>query len=384
MNINGVIMADMSSLTVFSPEVYDQRLRRAQEITRSAGIDAVVVATGEDFFYLTGSTLSSHERLTALIIPAEGKPQLFAPGTDILDLNLSPVPNLDVEVHGWNDGDDIYGQVAKAIGQDAATVAATAALTADHLFQLQGLVDAQWVLANTALAELFSSKDEAEIEELRKAAQAIDRVHAKVPDLLQPGRTEREVAEDLTAMILDEHVSVDFVIVGSMENGANPHHSFSDRVINAGDPVVVDIGGTLETGYHSDCTRTYVAGGDISQAPEDFLKAYEVLQAAQKASLEFSKPGRTAQEIDASSRTPITEAGYGAYFTHRLGHGIGLSGHEEPFIIAGNDLVIRESMAFSIEPGIYMPGKWGMRIEDIVTTTADGIESLNQGPRGLR
>lgn len=377
-------MADMSLLTTFAPEVYAQRLKRAQEITKAAGIDAVVVATGEDFFYLVGSTLSSHERLTALIIPAEGTPQLFAPGTDILDLNLSPVPQLDVQVHGWNDGDDIYGQVADAIGRDASKVAATAALTADHLFQLQGLMSAEWVLANTALAELFSSKDPAEIDELRKAAQAIDRVHAQVPELLQPGRTEREVADDLEALILKEHVSVDFVIVGSMENGANPHHSFSDRVINAGDPVVVDIGGTLASGYHSDCTRTYVAGGDIAKAPEDFLDAYQVLQDAQLASLEFAKPGRTAEEIDASSRTPISEAGYGEYFTHRLGHGIGLSGHEEPFIIAGNDLVIQESMAFSIEPGIYMPGKWGMRIEDIVTTTADGIESLNQGPRELR
>ena len=377
-------MADMSLLTTFAPEVYAQRLKRAQEITKAAGIDAVVVATGEDFFYLVGSTLSSHERLTALIIPAEGTPQLFAPGTDILDLNLSPVPQLDVQVHGWNDGDDIYGQVTDAIGRDASKVAATAALTADHLFQLQGLMSAEWVLANTALAELFSSKDPAEIDELRKAAQAIDRVHAQVPELLQPGRTEREVADDLEALILKEHVSVDFVIVGSMENGANPHHSFSDRVINAGDPVVVDIGGTLASGYHSDCTRTYVAGGDITKAPEDFLAAYKVLQDAQMASLQFAKPGRTAEEIDASSRTPISQAGYGEYFTHRLGHGIGLSGHEEPFIIAGNDLVIQESMAFSIEPGIYMPGKWGMRIEDIVTTTKDGIESLNQGPRELR
>lgn len=377
-------MADMSLLTTFAPEVYAQRLKRAQEITKAAGIDAVVVATGEDFFYLVGSTLSSHERLTALIIPAEGTPQLFAPGTDILDLNLSPVPQLDVQVHGWNDGDDIYGQVADAIGRDAGKVAATAALTADHLFQLQGLISAEWVLANTALAELFSSKDPGEIDELRKAAQAIDRVHGQVPELLQPGRTEREVADDLEALILKEHVSVDFVIVGSMENGANPHHSFSDRVINAGDPVVVDIGGTLASGYHSDCTRTYVAGGDITKAPEDFLAAYKVLQDAQMASLQFAKPGRTAEEIDASSRTPISQAGYGEYFTHRLGHGIGLSGHEEPFIIAGNDLVIQESMAFSIEPGIYMPGKWGMRIEDIVTTTKDGIESLNQGPRELR
>src|SRR5699024_8728996 len=131
----------------------------------------------------------------------------------------------------------------------------------------------------------------------------------------------------------------------SMTTASSSHHCFTMYVINAGDPVVVDIGGTLASGYHSDCTRTYVAGGDISQAPEDFLKAYQVLKDAQQASLDFAKPGRTAEEIDASSRTPITQAGYGEYFTHRLGHGIGLSGHEEPFIIAGNDLVIQEKMA---------------------------------------
>lgn len=384
MNINASIMGDMSSLIAFAPDVYEKRLHRAQELTKAAGIDAVVVATGADFFYLTGSDLASHERLTTLIIPAEGKPQLFAPNTDIVDLNLSPVPNLSVEVHGWNDGDDIYGQVADSIGREAKTVAATSALTADHLFELQGLVGKQWVLANTALAELFSSKDAAEIDELRKAAQAIDRVHAQVPELLQPGRTEREVADDLTELILQEHIAVDFVIVGSMENGANPHHSFSDRVIEDGDPVVVDLGGTLASGYHSDCTRTYVAGGDISKAPEDFLQAYTVLQDAQEQARNFAHPGRTAQEIDASARQPLSEAGYGEYFSHRLGHGIGLNLHEQPFIINGNELEIKESMAFSIEPGIYIPGKWGMRIEDIVTTTADGIESLNQGPRELR
>src|SRR5690625_3269606 len=197
-------MADMSLLTTFAPEVYAQRLKRAQEITKAAGIDAVVVATGEDFFYLVGSTLSSHERLTALIIPAEGTPQLFAPGTDILDLNLSPVPQLDVQVHGWNDGDDIYGQVADAIGRDASKVAATAALTADHLFQLQGLMSAEWVLANTALAELFSSKDPAEIDELRTAAQAIDRVHAEVPERSEEHTSELQSRGHLVCRLLLE------------------------------------------------------------------------------------------------------------------------------------------------------------------------------------
>ena len=239
-------------------------------------------------------------------------------------------------------------------------------------------------VAALALAELFTRKDAAEIEQLRAAGRAIDAVHAKVPELLRAGRTEAEVAADIDKLILERHGVVDFVIVGSGPNGANPHHDFSDRVLEDGDMVVVDIGGTYGVGYHSDCTRTYVVGGDPATLPEEARSMYAVLAEAQEAAVAAVRPGVTAASIDDVARSRITEAGYGEAYFHRTGHGIGLSTHEEPFIMAGNDLVLEPGMAFSVEPGIYLRGRFGARIEDIVVVTEDGCERLNEGPRELR
>jgi D-alanyl-D-alanine dipeptidase len=248
-------------------------------------------------------------------------------------------------------------------------------MPANHLLNLQarGLTT---VNATAVLRDVFMVKDEAEIAELRRAGTAIDEVHRQVPGLLRAGRTEREVAEDLEKLILAEHVTVDFIIVGSGPHGADPHHDFSDRVIGDGEIVVIDIGGTLDTGYHSDCTRTYIVGPVESARPHQ-TEAYRVLHDAQQAGLNAAKPGVTAHELDKVVRDVIDAAGYSGFYTHRTGHGIGLSGHEEPFIIAGNDLPLVEGMAFSIEPGIYIPGDWGARIEDIVVMTTDGCEPVN-------
>ncbi|MDK8680498.1 M24 family metallopeptidase [Corynebacterium accolens] len=368
----------------FSPEVYSRRLAAAQEAAAQQGIDLLLIGTGPDFAYLTGSWVSSHERLTVLAVPQSGTPWIVSPNTDITDIKSAPVGKLDVELRGWNDGDNPY-ELALEGAASIKKVALGQSLTADHILQFQGLVsDADYVLATYALAELFTRKDEAEIAELRKAGQAIDAVHAKVPELLQPGRTEAEVAHELEKLILEEHSIIDFVIVGSGPNGANPHHSFSDRKLAAGEPVVVDLGGTLPSGYHSDCTRTYVVGGDLSQAPQDFQDAYAVLYDAQAAARAAAKPGSTAEEIDGVARKAIADAGWGDKFVHRTGHGIGLSTHEEPFIMEGNDLALEEGMAFSIEPGIYLEGQWGMRLEDIVVLTKDGYESLNVVEREVR
>jgi Xaa-Pro aminopeptidase len=173
---------------------------------------------------------------------------------------------------------------------------------------------------------------------------------------------------------------VNFVIVGSGPNGASPHHDTSDRVIEPGDPVVVDIGGTMPDGYCSDCTRVYVAGGDPDP---DFAKYYTVLLDAQRRACEAVRPGVTAQSVDAAARDVIAEAGYGELFIHRTGHGIGLEEHEDPYIVAGNDTVLEPGMCFSIEPGIYLPGRHGARIEDIVVVTEDGGERLDTIDRDL-
>lgn len=375
----------MTDTQTFSADVYAQRLHAAQKAAADKGIDLLLIGTGPDFAYLTGSWVSSHERLTVLVVPQRGTAWIAAPNTDITDIKAAPVGELDVELRGWNDGEDPYKLALHGAGDGLGKVALGQSLTADHVLGFQDLLPhASYELATYALAELFTRKDEAEIAELRKAGRAIDAVHAQVPQLLQAGRTEAEVAHELEKLILREHSVIDFVIVGSGPNGANPHHSFSDRALAEGEPVVVDIGGTLPSGYHSDCTRTYVVGGDISKAPQDFQDAYAVLADAQAAGRAAAHPGSTAADIDAIVRQAISAAGWGDYFVHRTGHGIGLSTHEEPFIMEGNDLALEEGMAFSIEPGIYLEGKWGMRLEDIVVLTNDGYESLNLAPRDIR
>jgi Xaa-Pro aminopeptidase len=236
-------------------------------------------------------------------------------------------------------------------------------------------------IASPVVDRLRMVKSAAEVEELALAGAAIDRVHARMAEWLRVGRTEAEVGADIGAAILAEgHVGVDFTIVGSGPNGASPHHELSGRTVEAGDVVVVDIGGETATGYRSDCTRTYVVGGSASAEVAEW---YGVLQAAQAASSAAVRPGVTAEEIDAAARQVIEDAGWGEHFIHRTGHGIGLDTHEAPYIVAGNSLPLEPGMAFSVEPGIYLAGRCGARIEDIVVCTQDGVRTLNDGPREL-
>ncbi|NON69635.1 aminopeptidase P family protein [Corynebacterium ulcerans] len=372
----------------FAPEVYAHRIARAAVLARESGLSGLIIGAGAQLAYLTGSWISTHERLTALVIPASGaQPTLVVPDVDRGDLRKSAVPLLGINVLGWVDGQDPYAAVVAALGEPShATVGIGEDLTANHLISLQNILGEQsaTVLATAVLAELFVAKDPEEIEQLRAAGQAIDRVHAQVPFLLQPGRTEAEVAEDLAVLIKKEHSKVDFVIVGSQINGANPHHDYSDRELVLGDMVVVDIGGTYGVGYHSDCTRTYVVGGDADLLETEARQMYDVLFRAQEEAVKAIQAGVTAASIDKVARDIISEAGYGHAFIHRTGHGIGLSTHEEPFIMEGNDLVLQPGMAFSVEPGIYLEGRFGARIEDIVVVTENGCECLNNQPRTLQ
>jgi Xaa-Pro aminopeptidase len=239
---------------------------------------------------------------------------------------------------------------------------------------------AEQSLAGQVLLELRMRKTPAEIEALRRAGAAIDRVHRRIGEWVRAGRTEREAARDIAdAIIQAGHATVDFVIVGSGPNGASPHHEVSDRVIRSGDPVVVDIGGTTDDGYCSDSTRTYAVG----EPPAEFRELYEVLQRAQSAQIEAIRPGITAEQLDAVGRDIITAAGYGQHFIHRTGHGIGLETHEEPYIVSGSARPLEPGMAFSVEPGIYLPSRFGARIEDIAVCTAQGGERLNLTARDL-
>jgi Xaa-Pro aminopeptidase len=233
-----------------------------------------------------------------------------------------------------------------------------------------------WRPASGYTAPWRRRKDAAEIAALRAVAAAIDAVHARVADVLRAGRTEREVAADLDRFIRADHDRTDFVIVASGPNSASPHHEPGDRVIEVGDAVVIDIGGTLD-GYCSDMTRDYV----VRVAPADYLAQHAVLEAAHAAGVAAVRPGVRAEEVDAAARAVLTAAGLGAAFVHRTGHGIGLETHEPPWIVAGDTTELAEGMAFSVEPGFYLTGRYGARIEDIVVVTATGVEVLNQRPR---
>jgi Xaa-Pro aminopeptidase len=241
------------------------------------------------------------------------------------------------------------------------------------------LPEAEQVPAGAVLKRLRIRKSPAEVAALRAAGAAIDRVHARVAGFLRPGRTERDIARDIAdAIIAEGHEAVDFVIVGSGPNGANPHAEVSDRVIGPGDPVVVDIGGVMPSGYCSDSTRNYCIG----EPPADYREYFAVLRAAQEQASAAVRPGVAPEAVDAVARRIIADAGFGECFLHRTGHGIGLETHEDPYLVAGNTEPLVEGMAFSIEPGIY-PGPHGARIEDIVVCTAEGHEALNHAPSDL-
>ena len=364
----------------FDSTVYAHRLAAAATAAADAGLAGLVITPGYDLRYLIGSRAQTFERLTALVLPATGRPTVVVPRLELAALRESAVTDLGIAVRDWVDGDDPYRLVGDALGALPAAVAVTDSMTALHLLPLTAALQTTPVLATEVLRELRMIKDPSEIDALRKAGAAIDRVHARVPEFLAPGRTEAEVSADIAAAIVAEgHSEVAFIIVGSGPHGADPHHECSDRVLQAGDIVVIDIGGTVEPGYNSDSTRTYSLGEPDPQVAQQ----YSILQQAQRAAVECIRPGVTAQQVDAAARDILTEAGLGEYFVHRTGHGIGLSVHEEPYIVAGNDVTLAAGMAFSVEPGIYFPGRWGARIEDIVVVTEDGAESLNNRPHEL-
>ncbi|WP_396930425.1 M24 family metallopeptidase [Mycolicibacterium sp.] len=369
----------MSAANRFSSDVYARRLSAAAAAASDAGVAGLVITPGYDLRYLAGSAAQTFERLTALVIPATGAPTVVVPRLELASLKDSAIVELGLNVQDWVDGDDPYELVAVGLGGHA-RIAVTDSMPALHLLPLAERLGAVPVLATDVLRSLRMIKDPAEIDALRKAGAAIDRVHARVPEFLVPGRTEADVAGDIAkAIVAEGHSEVAFIIVGSGPHGADPHHEQSDRVLQAGDIVVVDIGGPYAPGYNSDCTRTYSLGEPSAEIAEQ----YAVLQRAQAAAVELVRPGVTAEQVDAAARDVLAEAGLAEYFVHRTGHGIGLSVHEEPYIVAGNDLPLAEGMAFSVEPGIYFPGRWGARIEDIVVVTADGAEPVNAGPHGL-
>jgi Xaa-Pro aminopeptidase len=355
------------------------RLATVAAATGAAGLDALLLTPGPDLRYVTGYAAHQLERLTCLAVPASGDPFLLVPNLEMRAGPAAPAGRRGRGLKGWDETADPYAIIAARLGRMSAVGLADRMWALMVLRLRAALPGARQELASLALRELRALKTPAEIAALLAAGEAIDRVHARVPGWLRPGRTELEVAADIGDAIIEEgHAQVDFAIVASGPNAASPHHSPAGRVLQRGDVVVVDIGGTMPSGYCSDCTRTYAIG---TPAPE-FAEYYAVLQAAQEAAFASVRPGVSAEAVDAAAREPITQAGYGAYFMHRTGHGIGLESHEDPYIVSGNTDALLAGNAFSIEPGIYR-GPDGARIEDIVVCTEEGCRRLNNRSRDL-
>lgn len=344
------------------------------------GLSHCVITPGPDLHYFTGYEAVALERITALVVPATGDPVLVSPLLERPAALASPIGQLGLEVLTWGETDDPYALIARITGP-AAQLAVDGRMWADKLLRLQqALPTGRCVSGTPVIAALRRRKDASEVAALAAAGAAIDSVHGAMGEWLRVGRTEAEVGADIADAILQSgHRRVDFVIVGSGPNSASPHHEVSNRVIQPGDAVVVDIGGTMPSGYCSDSTRTYCMGQPLA----DFARDYEVLQAAQAAATAAVRPGVQCQEIDRVGRRVLADAGLGEYFIHRIGHGIGLEVHEEPYMVEGNDLPLEAGIAFSIEPGFYRAGVAGARIEDIVVCGESGAEVLNLRPREL-
>ncbi len=349
-------------------------------------VDAVLLSVGPDLPWLTGFAATAQERLTMLVVTSDGDPTLVVPRFEterVVDneqlMSLAP----------WDETDDPIELVAKALGGAGSGRLAIG----DHTWSrfLVGLQSrlgaASWTNAGAVLGPLRATKDQIEIESLARAGAGVDVIAGQLQrgEIPLVGRSEAAVGADIRARILEHgHLKVNFCIVGSGPNSSSPHHDTGSRIIQADEPVLFDFGGTTaepagNPGYCSDTTRMVFTG----EPPAEYQEAYDVLRSAQEAGFQAACVGTSAEDVDHAARAVLAEAGLGEYFLHRLGHGIGVEAHEDPYLVAGNTKPIVAGNAFSVEPGFYVAGKWGARIEDIVVATHDGPRRLNNSSRDL-
>ncbi len=342
------------------------------------GVDALLLSVGHDLPYLTGYLAMPLERLTMLVVPRDGDATLIIPRLE--------APRVEAqrgvfELMPWDETDDPTALVAKLAG-GARTVAVGDQMWARFLVELLPLLPgAEYRRAVDVVGPLRMVKDRAEVDALAAAGAAVDRIAGELQSGRIPlvGRTEAAVSADLSARIVAEgHQKVNFAIVAAGENAASPHHHAGSRVIREGEIVLCDFGGTMN-GYCSDITRC-VFTGEIAAEVAD---AYEVLHEAQQAAVAAGVVGTPCEEVDRTARRIIADAGFGEFFVHRTGHGIGLEEHEDPYIVEGNALPLTAGHAFSVEPGIYVPGRWGMRLEDIVVASDAGPIPMNRAEHRL-
>jgi Xaa-Pro aminopeptidase len=371
---------NVESRIITSPEPhlpYADRLQRAQGEMARQGIDLLVVGASADLVYLIGFEGHESERMSVLVLPVDGIPHYVVAG---LEAPLLADRRALLDIVPWQETEDPAAKVASVAGPAAqGTIAVGDELWSVFTLRLQrAMPRARWAEGGLLLRPLRMIKDEREIALVAEAARRTDESWEEFLTTSIAGLTEWEVRERLTALTAARGLAPTFCHVGSGPNAASPHQVASDRVIGEGDAVVCDWGGLLE-GYNSDVTRT-VHVGEPSAA---FARAYDAVLTANEAAFAAVRPGVPCQEIDRAARRVLTDAGYGEAFIHRVGHGLGLSLHEEPYLLEGNTLPLAEGMVFSDEPGVYFPGEFGIRIEDTVVCTADGGRRLNNATRTL-
>ncbi|MFE7504819.1 aminopeptidase P family protein [Promicromonospora sp. NPDC057488] len=364
----------------FTTRDYAARMAHVVDDGRAAGLDGVLVAPGPDLVWLTGyQPTAITERLTMLLLTADREPTLLVPTLERPDAERAEgAPALALV--GWTDGADPYDVVRGMLRPDGA-YGVSDNTWAMHLLGLQSaLPGSRYESLTRRLPMLRAVKDDNELARLAAAGAAADATYEEILKVRFAGRRETDVAADLADLLRAHgHEQVDFTVVGSGPNGANPHHEAGVRVIQDGDCIVLDFGG-LMFGYGSDTSRTVCVGEPTEQVRE----VHEIVRRAQQAGVDAVRPGAACQEVDRAARRLITEAGYGEQFIHRTGHGIGVTTHEPPYMIEGEELPMVPGMCFSVEPGVYLPGRFGVRIEDIVTVTADGGRRLNTSDHSLR
>jgi Xaa-Pro aminopeptidase len=363
--------------------VLADRADRARARMGELGIDVLLLAAGPDLPYLTGYTAMPLERLTMLVLPRDGDATMLVPRLEAPRVVERPEV---FALRPWDETDDPV-TLAAVLAGGAGTVAVGDHTWARFVLGLQAaLPKAHFVAASTVLGSLRAVKDKAEVESLRRAADAVDRIAADLQSGAVPlvGRTEADLSADVGRRIVAEgHQHVNFAIVAAGPNAASPHHEAGPRVVAPGDVVLFDFGGTMldadGIGYCSDITRCVAVGEPTRQVAE----AYSVLHEAQRAATAAATVGTPCEDVDGVARRIIADAGYGDRFIHRTGHGIGVEAHEDPYVVAGNAAPLVPGHAFSIEPGIYVPGEFGLRLEDIVVATDDGPDELNRADHGL-
>ncbi|WP_255953714.1 aminopeptidase P family protein [Streptomyces odontomachi] len=362
----------------FTADDYQGRMARAASAAAAAGLAGLLVAPGPDLVWLTGyRPTADTERLTLLVIVPDQDPVLVVPTLEAGDAAHAPgAPALTLR--DWRDGQDPYAAVPLT-GTDGRYGISDNAW-AMHLLGLQRRAPAtSYAALSEALPMLRAVKDDAELGRLTAAGAAADAAYQEIKQVAFEGRRETDIAGDLARLLRRfGHAQVDFTVVGSGPNGADPHHEAGERIVQQGDMVVLDFGGLMH-GYGSDTTRTVHVG----EPSDEERRVHEVVREAQQRAVEAVRPGAACQDIDRAAREVITQAGYGDRFIHRTGHGIGVTTHEPPYMIEGERQPLVPGMCFSVEPGIYLPGRFGVRIEDIVTVTEDGARRLNNTPREL-